>query len=243
VVSVSEGTSRPSAEMVTAVADRFREAGISCDISTPETQSRHVGEAIVDEAQRFNPDLLVMGSRGYGDFESLVRGSESHRVLSGVTCPVLLGRAAATRPSTGRLLLAIGGQESDARTIADAMGVARAAGKKLIVLHVVRTLSDVITSPYLDPIQAEVELLDPVVEALRDSGLAADGVVTPGGAAEEITKLARAHDVDLIVIGHGPRSDLGGLLSGDVRAAVIHLSDRPVLVSPGRLGQVAQEVA
>lgn len=218
-----------------AAADTARQltaAGLACTVSTPSMPTDAVGAAIVHGAQEFRPDLVVMGSHGHGDFVSLVHGSASHRVLSAVGCPVLLGRGTPSVPGSGRILLALGGHESDATAIAAASGLARCGDKKLIVVHVVRTLSDVTTSPFLDPRQAEVEMLNPVLDHLRDGGLAVEGVVAAGGAAEEIAKLARAYDVDVIVIGHGARSDLGGLLAGDVRTRVIHLSDRPVLVSP-----------
>jgi nucleotide-binding universal stress UspA family protein len=60
-----------------------------------ETRAGLTGEAakaIVDEAARFDADLIVMGSRGLSDFAALLVGSVAHKVIHYAHCPVLVVR-------------------------------------------------------------------------------------------------------------------------------------------------------
>ena len=45
---------------------------------------------IVDVADEEQSDLIVMGSRGFGTFRSMLVGSVSHYVLQQAHCPVLI---------------------------------------------------------------------------------------------------------------------------------------------------------
>ena len=48
--------------------------------------------AIVDDARLWEPDLIVVGSRGHGPVETAVLGSVSAAIVDHATCPVLVAR-------------------------------------------------------------------------------------------------------------------------------------------------------
>ncbi|MBN2549914.1 MAG: universal stress protein [Anaerolineales bacterium] len=50
------------------------------------------GEAILNVADARKSDLIIMGTRGLGRLATLLVGSQSQKVISNATCPVLLVR-------------------------------------------------------------------------------------------------------------------------------------------------------
>ncbi len=46
--------------------------------------------AIINFAEEMDADLIVIGSRGLSQFQQLVLGSVSHKVVKKATCPVLI---------------------------------------------------------------------------------------------------------------------------------------------------------
>ncbi len=55
-----------------------------------ETEEGPIARSIVSRAKSFKADLIVIGSRGMGDMEGMLRGGVSHRVETLANCPVLV---------------------------------------------------------------------------------------------------------------------------------------------------------
>jgi nucleotide-binding universal stress UspA family protein len=81
---------RIAASRVKQVVDQARAADIPCEAHTVE--ALHPWEAIVDHAQQQNCDLIVMASHGRRGMASLLLGSETQKVLTHTTIPVLVVR-------------------------------------------------------------------------------------------------------------------------------------------------------
>ncbi len=65
-------------------------AGITCEAHTIE--ALHPWEAIIDHAKRQECDLVVMASHGRRGVSALLLGSETQKVLTHTTIPVLIVR-------------------------------------------------------------------------------------------------------------------------------------------------------
>jgi len=65
-----------------------RKAGLK-DVEI-ETEEGPIARSIIDRAKSFKADMIVIGSRGMGDMEGILRGGVSHRVETLAKCPVLV---------------------------------------------------------------------------------------------------------------------------------------------------------
>ena len=75
---------------VNAVRTACAAAGVGCEAYVDE--GARPWEAIVEQATRHGVDLIVMASHGHLGLGGLLRGSETPKVLSHTTLPVLIVR-------------------------------------------------------------------------------------------------------------------------------------------------------
>ena len=75
-------------ERVQAVIAAAKAAGLTCQGHTVE--ALHAWEAILDHAKAQNCDLVVMASHGRRGLSALLLGSETQKVLTHSTIPVLV---------------------------------------------------------------------------------------------------------------------------------------------------------
>jgi nucleotide-binding universal stress UspA family protein len=79
---------RIAGERVKAVVSAAGAAGVQCHAHTVE--ALHPWEAILDHAKTQNCDLVVMASHGRRGLSALLLGSETQKVLTHSTIPVLV---------------------------------------------------------------------------------------------------------------------------------------------------------
>lgn len=83
--------SRAHAEQFLAVIEKAaKAAGVACD--TAFATSDHPHEAIIQAAAEKGCDLIVMASHGRKGVQGILLGSETHKVLTHSTLPVLVYR-------------------------------------------------------------------------------------------------------------------------------------------------------
>jgi nucleotide-binding universal stress UspA family protein len=79
---------RIASERVKTVASAAEAAGVTCHAHTVE--ALHPWEAILDHAKTQGCDLIVMASHGRGGLSALLLGSETQKVLTHSSIPVLV---------------------------------------------------------------------------------------------------------------------------------------------------------
>ena len=84
---------RYEAEQLTdATLDVIGKAGIKARSELRVSGFMGAPKEILDAAGHFGADVIVLGSRGLGDWSGLMLGSVTHRVIHYAKCPVLVVR-------------------------------------------------------------------------------------------------------------------------------------------------------
>ncbi len=83
-------TARRSKKMLDAVKADAQAAGVTCETVT--TSSGRPYEAIIKQAKKAKCDLIMMASHGRKGLSSILLGSETAKVLTHSTIPVLVVR-------------------------------------------------------------------------------------------------------------------------------------------------------
>jgi nucleotide-binding universal stress UspA family protein len=122
---------------------------------------------------------------------------------------------------------------SDASDAALAYGreLSAAFGASLHLLHVLENtfMRPVPADPYLLKAAASRHLADRITNQDYAQRHATATVATSDAPADEIVKYARAHQVDLIVVGTHGRAGMARLLLGSVAETVVRTAPCPVL--------------
>jgi nucleotide-binding universal stress UspA family protein len=208
---------------------------------TVETQvlRGRAATAVLDQASEFKADLIVVGNRGRGPFESAVLGSVSAEVVDHSQVSVLVAR----RDHIARILLGEDGSKS-AAAAADTV-------RRWSALHgaPIRVLSVADVDPQWNPWLRGAEMRSAqaastasmhehqealsrnTAAALEKAGLVAEGVVEDGNPAHRLVEAAVNWDADLIVMGTHGHSGLGPVI-GSVARAVLYHAPCSILVVP-----------
>lgn len=199
--------------------------------------------AIAAEDEEWQADVLVVGSRGHGPFQTLVLGSVSAELVHHAPCPVLIAR----RPAVERVVLAHDGSPfaaSAEQLLLDCSPFTDAAVEVVTVTPVHRQWASTLTQPRSGPSLESSELIarqtlerhqeiasSAVLQLQR--GRAARPAGLQGHPAAAIVDHARETDADLIVVGTHGRTGISRLMVGSVaRAIVTHATASVLVVRP-----------
>lgn len=213
---------------------RLRAGGLVAEPKLTQASRDHVALTICEAAREFGADLIVMGSRGLSDWESIYKHSVSHQVLSRTDCPVLVVRARQGGGVSGprRVLLAIAGGQDVAPAVAAAVAAAKPAGSRVMVVHVAQTIVGMQGEVYIEPDDEIQTTMAGAVARVEEAGVKVEALIAHSGpAAKSVAEIAAGWNADLIVVGSSRMGDIGSLLLGSVSHDLLHGTDRPVLIA------------
>lgn len=219
---------------MTGTLYRLRAGGLFAEPKLVQASRDQVALTISQAARDFDADLIVLGSRGLSDWESIYRHSVSHQVLSATDCPVLVVRA---RPSAGvngarRVLLAIAGGHDLAPGVRAAVAAAKAEGSRVMVVHVAQAIFAPNGAAFIESDEEIQATMAAAIVLVEQAGVTAEGMVAHAGpVAKSVAEIAAGWNADLIVVGSSRMGDVGSLVLGSVSHALLHGTDRPVLIA------------
>jgi nucleotide-binding universal stress UspA family protein len=203
-----------------------------------QTDSDSPPDAIVDRADEYDIDLVVMGTHGRRGMERLLSGSVSEEVVRRAPCPVFTVLARdenGTGPQIDRVLAPVDLSDQSELVLNHAVALAESYAAPLDLLHVVEEAA--YPNVYgLDPLTPALpNVQDRAREALEtlasDIDLRTDPVnvhVLAGNAARDIVEFAEEQAADLIVMATHGRTGLERFLIGSVAEKVVRRAPCPV---------------
>lgn len=191
--------------------------------------------SIIDYAQEFKPDLIVMGTKGKGNLERFILGSTAEAVLRHVACPVLTVGPECVVPegynvSWSHILYATDFTPDTAHAALYALSLAQENKARMTLCHIIPArmgeCADSLRNEFLD------ELNGMIPEEVRE-WCSPECVVKQGEAASTILKLANDGNADLIVLGVRPAIHLRTHIPAGVTYKVLAGARCPVLTICG----------
>jgi nucleotide-binding universal stress UspA family protein len=220
--------------LVQETVERLTAAGVMADKEIFRADTDHVAAAIAQLARLYQANLIVLGSRGLSDWQSMFRHSVSHAVLASVDCPVLVvrSRAAGDIAPIRRIVVAVAGGDDIEPAARAAAAVAHSRPCSVLAVHVAQAIVSPPGYGYFEPDEEVKKTIDRTVAALRECGLEADGMVAPAApVAATLASIATGWNADLIVTGSSRMGDAASLLLGSVSHGLLHATDIPVLIA------------
>lgn len=197
---------------------------------------------ILQEAQLFPSDLIVMGTHGTGGFEHLILGSVTEKILRKAACPVLtvppaLEVVPAEPAPFRKILCAVDFSPTSLAGLDYALSIAKESAAQLIALHVLDWQVDQpLSGPVIEVAAARRQLSDKAHRELLAAIPAevrnlckTSALVEAGHPYEGILQVARDHHVDLIVLGVRGRNPIDLAWFGSTANHVVRAATCPVL--------------
>jgi nucleotide-binding universal stress UspA family protein len=191
--------------------------------------SPHAG--IVEKADEWSADLVLLGSHGRSALGRALMGSVSQSVLTHATCSVRIGRrrGGGERGSV-RLVIGVDGSVESATAVAAVTLRRWPAGSEARVVAVVEVAEPLMKLPL--PKHSVESAIDPshhrwvthaverVARELREAGLVVSPLVCEGDPKRMLVEECERWDADCIFVGAKGRSRLDRFLLGSVSLAV-----------------------
>ncbi len=194
-------------------------------------------DSILTFAEARKADLIVMGTHGRRGFDRLMLGSVTERVMRKASCPVLVVH----KPSQdfispgsphapihlSRILFCTDFSENSRRALDYALSLTTEYNSELTLLHVLENI------PHSSHKEATAKATEQLAQLISLNGSKADRIKTQvcvGKPYEQIIRIAREAQTDIVIMAVRGRSALDLAVFGSTTHRVVQLGPCPVLI-------------
>jgi len=132
--------------------DRLVARGIEATGQLAHADPSHVAAVLGEVARQYEPDLLVVGSRGLSDWQPIREHGASHQLMTSLDCPILIVRSRASYDGGPmRILLAVAGRDDVEPGAKAAVAAAASPGSRVLVVHVASSVTTEHSGSYPEP--------------------------------------------------------------------------------------------
>jgi nucleotide-binding universal stress UspA family protein len=189
-------------------------------VDTLVRRSERPYEAIIEEAEKINPDMIIMGRHGRSRFFRLMMGNVVARVIGYSTFNVLVIPAEVPLKFE-RILIASDGSPYSYAAWDEAVFITKRVGGELMAVSVARDESKIpIAQTIVQKLKKEAALQDLDLQTL----------VYQGRPYLSIIEAARDKEADLVVMGALGMTELSDFLMGSVTERVVAYAPCAVMV-------------
>lgn len=201
-------------------------------------------KGILDEAERFSADVIVLGWRGHGAFRRLLMGSVSRGVVEGSAGSVLVVRRRATE--IRRVVIGVDGSRNARRAVDLVARLDRDRIRDVTVVRVLEpmgpptagvlprsvraTLSRTVAALNRQLLRSAEREIKSVAARLKRARRRVRGEVRFGAPLAELVAAVKRHDADVLIVGARGAAGLERALLGSVARGALNRSPVPVLI-------------
>jgi nucleotide-binding universal stress UspA family protein len=220
-----------------ARSEAQRLQNVGCAVQTVLREG-HVAKCIIDTAEEFGAELVVVGSRGLSGGKRFLLGSVSQKTMKYATCSVLVTRPPGERTSAQgtkegaplRILVAFDGSESAQAAVENVASLPLSDDTEITIVTALPLITyfrtDIIQTASPEWLRrkrvAQADLESAALVLRRATPRVATTLREGSDETEEILKVADELDTDIIVLGHKGKSAIKRFLLGSVSNRVTH---------------------
>ena len=182
---------------------------------------QHPYEGIKDYVEKINADLIVMGSKGVSDFEEMIIGSNTEKVVRTSTVPVIVVKTDAKKFKFKKIIFASNYENENKAAFKDFLTFAKQFNSQIHLLKINTASSfesSAVTKEKIEDFIEDFEIDRKTIHIHNDVSV-----------VKGITNFAQEIDADLIALTTHGRSGLSSLFNSSIAKSVSKSVLRPVI--------------